>query len=76
MTLPEIKKILNSTEFPKEFQLNPHTYIADTRIFIDSHIQTLERNSRNRTFLPHYERLVELINKNNGDSRSNQEVSV
>lgn len=66
--LQEIKQYLSNTEVLPQIRLNEYTYISDSKIFIESHIATLERNTGNRTFLPHYERLCDYYKKikNNG----------
>lgn len=43
-----------------EIQLNAWTKIEDIKMFAQSHIQALKSNTGNRTFLPYYNRLVEL----------------
>jgi hypothetical protein len=61
--LKEIKDYLENVEVPTQLKLNEHTYITDTKKFIDSHISTLERNTGNRPFLPYYERLCDFYKK-------------
>lgn len=61
--LEEIKDYLSNNEVPTQLELNEHTYITDSKKFIESHIATLERNTGNRTFLPYYERLCDFYNQ-------------
>jgi len=44
----------------KEIQLDKCTRILNVDNFIKTHLRVLKAHSGNRTFLPHYERLIKL----------------
>lgn len=63
MKLSELKDNFAKMELPKELQLNNYIFIKDVRTMVENHILTLERNQGNHTFMPYYNRLVELYHK-------------
>lgn len=63
MKLHEIQEKLNSLNIPKQVQLNKHTLILDTKLFIESHIQYVITYKDNKNiYMPYYSRLIELLN--------------
>jgi hypothetical protein len=70
MKLDEIEAYLKDAELPEYIQLSNAERITDVRKFVNSHISTLRANSGNRTFLPHYNRLLALVKILQHDNRS------
>lgn len=66
MKLHDLKAALEKLQskhpelFDGELQLNGHERILNIPAFIDSHVKALEANSGNRTFMPFYNRLINL----------------
>jgi hypothetical protein len=63
MKLREIQENLNGLDIPKQVQLNKHTLIHDTKLFIESHISYVVNYKDTRNiYMPYYSRLIELLN--------------
>ena len=64
ITLIKLEEYFNSIELPTgNFTLSSCEEITDVKSFVDSHIQTLKANPKNKTLMPYYLRLVRLKNK-------------
>ena len=59
MRLPELEKWFNEQELPQTAIISKWM-IHNVRLFVLGHITTLKHNSGNKTYLPYYERLLEL----------------
>ena len=67
MKLPELEEWFNNQDLPQTASIKIWK-IHDVRKFIVGHITTLKYNPGNATYLPYYERLMELkayLEKNN-----------
>jgi len=63
MKLDEIEAYLAGVELPTEhIRISDCEVIVDAKRFVESHIQTLRKNSGKRAFLPHYNRLLFFVN--------------
>jgi hypothetical protein len=58
MTLEQLKQHFETATIPGEIVICGHIHIKDTAKFIKGHVDYLENNPGNRTFLPYYERLL------------------
>jgi hypothetical protein len=58
--IEEIKKFFNNRDLPETVKLDSNTIITDVNKFVQSHIQYVENNIGNKTFLPYLERLQKL----------------
>ena len=67
MKLPELESWFNEQELPRTAKME-HYFIHDIEKFVIAHITTLKYNSGNLTYMPYYERLMDLkayLEKNN-----------
>lgn len=55
-----LEEEIRTFELPDTIQLNRWSKILNVKDFVDSHFLTLRSNSGKRTFLPFFERLLEL----------------
>jgi len=60
MTLDHIEQWFKDNPPPKKIKVSRFEMITDTDKFIKNHIRTLRANPGNRTFIPYYERLIQL----------------
>lgn len=58
--MQEIELFFQNYQGINEIRLNGWTYINDIKKFVSSHLDALKGNTGNRTYLPYYNRLVEL----------------
>jgi len=62
--LEDLKTYFANKTLPKgKFRLNSCVVLINVNLFVKSSIMTLERNKGNMTYMPYYDRLVELKNK-------------
>ena len=63
MKLKELEAFFDTAELPKEkVRLNSGEICYDAKLMVESHLQCLRENPGNKNFLPHYERLMTLVN--------------
>ena len=63
MKITEIRAYFEGLEIPKEeIRLSSGVVVIDVKKMVDSHIETLVANAGNRLFLPHYNRLMSVVN--------------
>jgi hypothetical protein len=58
----ELKKRLQPfVNMDNQIRLNQETNITNVSLMINSHVEMLEGNPGNRTFMPYYDRLITLL---------------
>ena len=64
MTLQELESEFSKIDLPKfdNTLLDKCTVILDAKKFIDTSISTLKNNSKNRTYIAYYNRLLNFYN--------------
>jgi hypothetical protein len=61
--IEELRAYFNSITLPKEpIKLNACSYIKDVKLFIRTHLSTVEFNKGKELYLPYLERLNQLKN--------------
>lgn len=61
--VPELKKFFSEAQLPPSIRLNQGTEITDVKRFLDSHFAAIDKNPGNKTYMPYYNRLVEVYKK-------------
>lgn len=60
MSLDELEVWFNHQQIPSEIKLDGITWIADVPKMIQTHIMYLRHNPGNKTFMPYYQRLMQV----------------
>ncbi|TRZ52037.1 hypothetical protein D4S03_04090 [bacterium] len=58
--IKELEDFFASEELPEAIKLNAWTDITDLHLFIQSHLSTVKAQNGNKTYLPYYQRLLQL----------------
>jgi len=58
MNIQELKGYFDNNKYPDQFRLDECTYLKNSNIFVNSHIDYLTSNPGNKLFIPYYNRLL------------------
>ena len=63
MNLKDLEQFFATAELPTEhIRLNEGEICHDAKLMVESHLKCLRENTGNKNFLPHYNRLMTLVN--------------
>ena len=74
MTLQELESEFSKIDLPKfdNTRLDKCTVILDANMFVDTSISTLKNGTKNRAYLPYYDRLLNFYNLIKNDAKTNR----